>query len=137
MSRPILEIKDPKIQFQTRQGVVKAVDGGDLAIGRGETVEVVFNLDYERWPDRIDRGCLQPVGLTPRRENRSQNILKLFSASQEVSFSIKLAALQASGPPEAEHLKPTCTNVLSYASRFPISAFAAFIDPMTTKPYII
>ena len=41
MSQPVLEIKGLKTQFQTRQGVVKAVDGVDLAIGRAETVGVV------------------------------------------------------------------------------------------------
>jgi oligopeptide/dipeptide ABC transporter ATP-binding protein len=41
MSQPVLEIKGLKTQFLTRQGVVKAVDGVDLAIGRGETVGVV------------------------------------------------------------------------------------------------
>ena len=41
MSQPALEIKGLKTQFRTKQGVVKAVDGVDLAIGRGETVGVV------------------------------------------------------------------------------------------------
>jgi len=41
MSRAVLEIMGLKTQFLTRQGVVKAVDGVDLAIGRGETVGVV------------------------------------------------------------------------------------------------
>ena len=41
MSQPVLEIKGLKTQFQTKQGVIKAVDGVDLAIGRGETVGVV------------------------------------------------------------------------------------------------
>ena len=41
MSQPVLEIKGLKTQFLTKQGVVKAVDGVDLVIGRGETVGVV------------------------------------------------------------------------------------------------
>jgi len=41
MSQPVLEIKGLKTQFQTKQGVVKAVDGVDIAIGRGETLGVV------------------------------------------------------------------------------------------------
>jgi oligopeptide/dipeptide ABC transporter ATP-binding protein len=41
MSQPVLDIKGLKTQFLTRQGIVKAVDGVDLAIGRGETVGVV------------------------------------------------------------------------------------------------
>jgi oligopeptide/dipeptide ABC transporter ATP-binding protein len=41
MSQPVLEINGLKTQFLTKQGVVKAVDGVDLVIGRGETVGVV------------------------------------------------------------------------------------------------
>ncbi|UCF93434.1 MAG: ABC transporter ATP-binding protein [Desulfobacterales bacterium] len=41
MSAPVLEIKGLKTQFQTRQGLVKAVDGADLALGHRETLGVV------------------------------------------------------------------------------------------------
>ena len=38
---PLLEIRGLKTQFATDDGMVRAVDGVDLAIGRGETVGVV------------------------------------------------------------------------------------------------
>jgi oligopeptide/dipeptide ABC transporter ATP-binding protein len=41
MTEPILEIKGLKTQFQTREGIVKAVDGVDLSLDRGETLGIV------------------------------------------------------------------------------------------------
>jgi oligopeptide/dipeptide ABC transporter ATP-binding protein len=41
MSDPLLEVKDLKIHFFTDEGVVKAVDGVDLAIERGKTLCLV------------------------------------------------------------------------------------------------
>jgi peptide/nickel transport system ATP-binding protein len=41
MSEPLLEIRGLKTQFATDNGMVRAVDGVDITIGRGETVGVV------------------------------------------------------------------------------------------------
>jgi peptide/nickel transport system ATP-binding protein len=41
MTSPILEIRGLKVHFKTDDGIVQAVDGIDLTIGRGETVGVV------------------------------------------------------------------------------------------------
>jgi len=41
ISEPLLEIRGLKTHFGTDNGVVRAVDGVDIAIGRGETVGVV------------------------------------------------------------------------------------------------
>jgi peptide/nickel transport system ATP-binding protein len=41
MSEPLLDIRGLKTHFGTDNGVVRAVDGVDIAIGRGETVGVV------------------------------------------------------------------------------------------------
>jgi peptide/nickel transport system ATP-binding protein len=41
MGEPLLDIRGLKTQFATDDGMVRAVDGVDIAIGRGETVGVV------------------------------------------------------------------------------------------------
>ncbi len=41
MNEPVLQIDGLKTQFRTKQGVVKAVDGFDLTLGRGETFGLV------------------------------------------------------------------------------------------------
>jgi peptide/nickel transport system ATP-binding protein len=41
MTAPLLEIKGLKVHFKTDDGMVRAVDGVDIAINRGETVSVV------------------------------------------------------------------------------------------------
>ncbi len=41
MSEPLLEIRGLKTHFATDNGMVRAVDGVDITIGRGETVGVV------------------------------------------------------------------------------------------------
>lgn len=41
MAEPLIEIKDLRVQFNLREGVVKAVDGFNLTINRGETVGVI------------------------------------------------------------------------------------------------
>ena len=41
MTEPLLDIRGLKTHFATDDGIVHAVDGVDLAIGRGETVGVV------------------------------------------------------------------------------------------------
>ena len=41
MSGPILSIHDLKVEFGTRQGVVKAVDGVSLNVYRGEVLGLV------------------------------------------------------------------------------------------------
>ncbi|HEU5287203.1 MAG TPA: oligopeptide/dipeptide ABC transporter ATP-binding protein, partial [Candidatus Limnocylindria bacterium] len=39
--RPILEIRDLAVEFATREGIVHAVDGIDLAVPRGQTLGIV------------------------------------------------------------------------------------------------
>ena len=41
MSQPLLDIRGLKTHFATDDGMVRAVDGVDIAIGRGETVGIV------------------------------------------------------------------------------------------------
>ena len=41
MTEPLLEIRGLKTQFETDDGMVRAVDGVDLRIDRGETLGVV------------------------------------------------------------------------------------------------
>ena len=41
VSEALLEIRNLKTHFETDDGMVQAVDGVDLTIGRGETVGVV------------------------------------------------------------------------------------------------
>ncbi|MBN2501827.1 MAG: ABC transporter ATP-binding protein [Anaerolineales bacterium] len=41
MSEPLVEIKDLKVQFDVRDGIVKAVDGATFTINRGETLGVI------------------------------------------------------------------------------------------------
>ncbi len=41
MSDPLIEIKDLRVEFNVRDGIVKAVDGFNLTINRGETVGVI------------------------------------------------------------------------------------------------
>lgn len=41
MPEPLIEIKDLRVEFNVREGIVKAVDGFNLTINRGETVGVI------------------------------------------------------------------------------------------------
>ncbi|MEZ4866901.1 MAG: ABC transporter ATP-binding protein [Caldilineaceae bacterium] len=41
MAEPLIEVKDLRIEFDIREGIVKAVDGFTLTINRGETVGVI------------------------------------------------------------------------------------------------
>ncbi|MCB0128779.1 MAG: ATP-binding cassette domain-containing protein, partial [Caldilineaceae bacterium] len=41
MAEPLIDIKGLKIQFFTREGIVRAVDGVDLTIERGKTLCIV------------------------------------------------------------------------------------------------
>ena len=41
MAEPLIEIKDLRVEFNVREGIVKAVDGFNLTINRGETVGVI------------------------------------------------------------------------------------------------
>ncbi|MCX7962099.1 MAG: methionine ABC transporter ATP-binding protein, partial [Burkholderiales bacterium] len=41
MAEPLLEIRGLKTWFDADEGIVQAVDGVDLSIGRGETLGVV------------------------------------------------------------------------------------------------
>jgi peptide/nickel transport system ATP-binding protein len=41
MAEPILEVKGLKVQFATDDGLVRAVDGVDFALGRGQVLGIV------------------------------------------------------------------------------------------------
>ncbi|HLE03580.1 MAG TPA: ABC transporter ATP-binding protein, partial [Anaerolineales bacterium] len=41
MSEPLIEVKDLRVEFDVREGIVKAVDGLNLTINRGQTVGVI------------------------------------------------------------------------------------------------
>jgi peptide/nickel transport system ATP-binding protein len=41
MAEPLVEVKDLRVEFNVREGIVKAVDGFTLTINRGETVGVI------------------------------------------------------------------------------------------------
>ena len=41
MAEPLIEIKDLRVEFNVREGIVKAVDGFNLTINRGQTVGVI------------------------------------------------------------------------------------------------
>ncbi len=41
MNEPLIEVKDLRVEFDVREGTVKAVDGFNLTIRRGETVGVI------------------------------------------------------------------------------------------------
>ena len=41
MAEPLIEIKDLRVEFNVREGIVRAVDGLNLTINRGETVGVI------------------------------------------------------------------------------------------------
>lgn len=41
MAIPLLDVEDLSVEFRTRDGIVRALDGVSLAVGRGETVGVV------------------------------------------------------------------------------------------------
>lgn len=41
MPEPLIDIKDLRVEFSLREGIVKAVDGFNLTINRGETVGVI------------------------------------------------------------------------------------------------
>ena len=39
--KPVLQVKDLKVQFATRQGLIKAVDGVTFDLHRGESLGIV------------------------------------------------------------------------------------------------
>ena len=41
MSEPLVEVRDLKVQFDVREGVIKAVDGVTFDIKRGQTLGVI------------------------------------------------------------------------------------------------
>ena len=45
MNEPLIEVKDLRVEFDVREGTVKAVDGFNLTIRRGETVGVIGESD--------------------------------------------------------------------------------------------
>ncbi len=79
MAQPVLEIKQLELHFFTDQGVVKAVDGVDLAINKGEIVGLVG-----------ESGCgksvtsLSIMGLVPQPPGRIVNGSILFEGNDLV-----------------------------------------------------
>ena len=109
----LLEIQDLRVEFPTREGVVKAVDGVDFAVkrkmtvglvgesGSGKTVTAFAILQVLTQPGRItggrvllhheDGGIVDLTGLDPRgREIRSIRGKEISMIFQEpmVSFSM-------------------------------------------------
>src|SRR4030065_2336074 len=41
ISEPLIEVKDLRVEFDVRAGIVKAVDGFTMTINRGKTVGVI------------------------------------------------------------------------------------------------
>ncbi|MBE9508457.1 MAG: ATP-binding cassette domain-containing protein, partial [Chloroflexi bacterium] len=41
MSEPLVEVKDLKVEFDVRDGIVHAVDGATFTINRGQTLGVI------------------------------------------------------------------------------------------------
>ena len=41
LSEPLIEVKDLRVEFDVRAGIVKAVDGLSLTIQRGKTLGVI------------------------------------------------------------------------------------------------
>ena len=110
MAEPVLRISDLATWFHTRDGVVKAVDGVDLAIGREEIVTVVGEsgsgksvtalsvMRLIQEPGRIERGSivfdgtdLLALGPAEMRAVRGTRIAMIFQnpyASLHPSFRI-------------------------------------------------
>ena len=110
MTRPVLVISDLATWFHTRDGVVKAVDGVDLAIGREEIVTVVGEsgsgksvtalsvMRLIQEPGRIERGVIEfdgadllTLGEAAMRSVRGTRIAMIFQnpyASLHPSFRI-------------------------------------------------
>ena len=74
MSAPVLEIRDLAVEFATREGLVKAVDGVSLSVDRGEVLGIVGEsgsgksvtglavLGLIDPPGRIARGSIRLMG---------------------------------------------------------------------------
>ncbi|HLA44674.1 MAG TPA: ABC transporter ATP-binding protein [Aggregatilineales bacterium] len=96
MADALLEVKDLRVHFFTDEGVVKAVDGVDLAIDRGKTLCLVGEsgcgksvtsrafLNIIRSPGRIVSGEILYHGLSVNGENATIDIAALDPKGREI-----------------------------------------------------
>ena len=66
---PLLEIKGLKTHFATDDGIVRAVDGVDISIDKGETLCVVGESGCGKTVTAMS--ILQLIAMPPRRANCS------------------------------------------------------------------
>src|SRR5450631_1852308 len=72
LPQPLLDIQGLKTWFKTDDGLVRAVDGVDLSIGRGETVGVVGESGCGKTVTA--RSILQLIDMPPGRFEAGQII---------------------------------------------------------------
>jgi hypothetical protein len=65
LREPLLEVKDLRVEFDVRAGIVKAVDGLTMTINRGKTLG-----DRRKWLWQIRDGTSNPQHDLPGRSRR-------------------------------------------------------------------